>query len=139
MIKQPTYYKNPGNLTCTNLWLTDVPQRFQVHVSLKQGYQTFIKGALSGLRQFLAFESFLKMMENTYFLTFKVCFVLKIFKFTFWFFRHAEKRLIWKGKVNFKMYDAKTWLTNNYSTRIDQYLKKQRQWSKVKAICFYLI
>ena len=39
-----------------------------------------IKGALSGLRQFLATESPLKLMKNAYF-TSKALFVLKIFKF----------------------------------------------------------
>ena len=40
-----------------------------------------IKGALSGLRQFLAAESPLQMMKNTFYLTLKALFVLKIFKF----------------------------------------------------------
>ena len=40
-----------------------------------------VKGALSGLRQFLAIESPLKMMKNTFYFTSKALFVLKIFKF----------------------------------------------------------
>ena len=43
-----------------------------------------IKGALSGLRQFLAAESALKMMKNAYFIS-KAVFVLKIFKFSLTF------------------------------------------------------
>ena len=39
------------------------------------------KGALSGLRQFLATESPLKMMKNAFYFTSKALFVLKIFKF----------------------------------------------------------
>ena len=39
------------------------------------------KGAFSGLRQFLANESPLKMIENTFYFTLKAFFVLKIFKF----------------------------------------------------------
>ena len=39
------------------------------------------KGALSGLRQFLASESPLKMMRNAFYFTSKALFVLKIFKF----------------------------------------------------------
>ena len=39
------------------------------------------KGALSGLRQFLATESTLKMMKNVFYYTSKDFFVLKIFKF----------------------------------------------------------
>ena len=40
-----------------------------------------LKGALSGLRQFLAAESPLKMMKNAFYFTSKALFVLKIFKF----------------------------------------------------------
>ena len=29
--------------------------------------------------------------------------------------------------IFFKFYDVTTWLTNNYNTHIDEYLKKQRQ------------
>ena len=39
-----------------------------------------LKGALAGLRPFLANESLLKMMKNEYFIL-KALFVLKIFKF----------------------------------------------------------
>ena len=40
-----------------------------------------IKGALSGLRQFLTTESPLKVMKNAFYSTSKALFVLKIFKF----------------------------------------------------------
>ena len=40
-----------------------------------------LKGTLSGLRQFLAAESPLKMMKNAFYFTSKALFVLKIFKF----------------------------------------------------------
>ena len=40
-----------------------------------------LKGALSGLRQFLATESPLKMIKNALYFTSKALFVLKIFKF----------------------------------------------------------
>ena len=44
-----------------------------------------IKGALSGLRQFLATKSTLKMMKNAFCFTSKALFVLKVFKFlSFW-------------------------------------------------------
>ena len=39
------------------------------------------KGTLSGLRQFLATESPLKMMKNAFYLTLKALFVFKMFKF----------------------------------------------------------
>ena len=41
------------------------------------------KDALSGLRQFLAAESLLKMMKNAFYLNLKVLFVLEIFQFLF--------------------------------------------------------
>ena len=39
------------------------------------------KGALSGLRQFLATESSLEMMKNVFYFTVKAPFIFKIFKF----------------------------------------------------------
>ena len=51
------------------------------------------KGALSGLRQFLATESPLKMMKNAFYITLEALFVLKIFKILSYFFGHVEKRL----------------------------------------------
>ena len=39
-----------------------------------------IKGALPGLIKFLAAESPLKMMKNTFYFTLKALFILKIFK-----------------------------------------------------------
>ena len=50
-----------------------------------------IKGALSGLRKFLANESPLKMMKNIFHFTLKTLFFLKIFKCLFCFFCHVEK------------------------------------------------
>ena len=40
-----------------------------------------LKVALSGLRKFLAIESPLKMIKNTFYFTSKAPFILKIFKF----------------------------------------------------------
>ena len=39
-----------------------------------------LQGALSGLRQFLATESSLKMMKNAFYFTLQLLFILKIFK-----------------------------------------------------------
>ena len=39
------------------------------------------KGTLSGLRQFMAIESSLKMMKNVFYFTSKALFFLKIFTF----------------------------------------------------------
>ena len=52
-----------------------------------------IKGALSGLRQFLAIENPLKLMENAFYFNSKALFDLKIFKLLSWFFGHVAKRL----------------------------------------------
>ena len=48
-----------------------------------------VKGALSGLRQFLATELPLKMMKNAFYVNSKALFVLKIFKFLSWLFGHV--------------------------------------------------
>ena len=40
-----------------------------------------VKGALSGLKQFLASENPLKMMKNAFYFTLKALSVFKIFKF----------------------------------------------------------
>ena len=74
---------------------------------------TKFKGSLSGLRQFLAAESPLKMMKNDFDFTSKALSVLKIFRFLFWLFGHVAKRLDKKEKVNFKFYDIRAWLTGN--------------------------
>ena len=39
------------------------------------------KGAISGLRKFLATESPLKIMKNTFYFTFRALFMFKLFKF----------------------------------------------------------
>ena len=43
--------------------------------------ESLLKGPLSGLGQFLAFERPLKMMKNAFYFTLKARFVLKIVKF----------------------------------------------------------
>ena len=57
-------------------------------ISLRKKKKFSVKVALSGLRQFSAAESPLKMMKNTFYFTSKSLFVLKIFFFslTFWSF-----------------------------------------------------
>ena len=78
----------------------------------------FFKGAPSGLRQFLATESPLKIMKNVFYFTLKAFFVPKIFKFLSWFFGHVVKLLDYKDKANFKIHDVTTWLTNNCKAHI---------------------
>ena len=77
-----------------------------------------IKGALLGLKQFLATESPLKMMKNAFYFTSIALFVLNIFKFLSWLFGHVVKRLDWKDKVNFKFHDVTAWLTNYFNTQL---------------------
>ena len=48
-----------------------------------------LKGALSGLRQFLENETLLKMMKNAFHFTLKAIFVLEIFRFLSWLFGHV--------------------------------------------------
>ena len=52
-----------------------------MHFTKCESKKKSIKGAISGLRQFLATESPLKMMKNGFYFTLKALFVLKIFKF----------------------------------------------------------
>ena len=101
---------------------------FKINLVLYFGF----KSALSDLRQFLA-ESLLKLMKNAFHFNSKALFVLKILTFLSWLFVHAAKRLNYKDKVNFKIYDVTAWLTDNCDTHIPQYLevKTIRQWSLV--------
>ena len=62
-----------------------------------------MKDVLSGLRQFLAFESPLKRMKNAFYFTLKAPFVLKIFKFLS-YFGCVEKRVDQKDKVKVLCY-----------------------------------
>ena len=52
-----------------------------------------LKGTLSGLTQFLAAESPLKMMKKGFYFTLISLFVLKIFKFFSRLFCHVENRV----------------------------------------------
>ena len=52
-----------------------------------------LKGALSGLRQFLTTESPLEMMKNILYFTLKSFFILKISKFLSCVFGHVNERL----------------------------------------------
>ena len=72
------------------------------------------KGVLSGLRQFLATETPLKMMKNTFYFTLIILFALKILKFLSSLFgHHVERQLDLKDKFNCNKY-------------ISQYFKKKR-------------
>ena len=82
------------------------------------------KGALSGLRPFLAAVSFFKMVENTFHFTLKALFVLKIFKFLSCVFGHVAKLLDKKDKLDFRFYDITAWLINDCNTYIALYLER---------------
>ena len=83
-------------------------------------FDVAFKGALSGLRQFLATESFLKMMKKAFYFTSEALFILKIFKFLSLLFDRVLKRLDSKDKVNLKFYDVTEWSTNHFNTHITQ-------------------
>ena len=85
-------------------------------------FTTTREGAISGLRQFLATESPLKMMKSALYFTLKALFVLKIFKFLSWLFGHLAKRIDKKDWFNLKFYDVTAWLTNKCNTHTAQYL-----------------
>ena len=57
-----------------------------------------IIGALSGLRQFLATESPLKIMKNAFYFTSKALFILKIFNFLSWLFWSCSKTAWLEGQ-----------------------------------------
>ena len=61
-------------------------------------------------------------MKNAFYFILKPLFVLKIFKFLSWLFRHVEKLLDEKGKLNFRIYEVTAWLIKNFNTHIPQYL-----------------
>ena len=69
-------------------------------------------------------KSLLKLVKNAFHFILKALVIFKIFKFLSWLTGHVEKRLDWKDKVNFKIYDAKTWLINDYNAHIGQYPTK---------------
>ena len=60
-----------------------------MQVLIQTTRKSFKKGALSGLRRFLANESPLKMMTNAFYFTLKALFVLKISKYLFRLFGHV--------------------------------------------------
>ena len=62
-------------------------------------------------------------MKNYFYFILKV-FVLRIFNFLPDLFGQVGKRFDKKAMVDLKIYDVTTWQTNNYNTRIAQYLKK---------------
>ena len=62
-------------------------------------YRIIFKGALSGLRQFLATEISLKMVKNAFYFTLKALFVHEIFKFFLDFLDMWKNDLIRKTRL----------------------------------------
>ena len=58
-------------------------------------------------------------MKNAFYFTLKTLFVLRYLNFDC-----VEKRLDWKDKLHFAIYDVTTCVTTSCNTYIDQYLKK---------------
>ena len=80
------YYRSACN--CCIIYIVLFVIAFQLIISISSSFFYFhwcsinvVKGALSGLRQFLATESPLNMMKNNFYFTSKGLFFLKIFKF----------------------------------------------------------
>ena len=74
------------------------------------------------MNQFLAIESPLKITKKLFPFDLKSSFRSQdIINFRAYFF---EKRLVKKVKINFKIYDVIYLESNNYNTKIVQYLKK---------------
>ena len=63
----------------------------------------FVKGALSGLRQFLASKSTLKMMKKTFHCTLRVLFLLKILNFCLHFLVMQKNDLMRKLRLISKL------------------------------------
>ena len=100
----------------------------QTNVQIK-----WIKGPLSGLRQFPTIESPLKIMKNAFYFILKALFVLEIFTYFSWLFGYIEKRLNKKALVDFKICGVTDWTRNNYNTHISypisQEVKPRRKWN----------
>ena len=80
------YYRSACN--CCIIYIVLFVIAFQLIISISSSFFYFhwcsinvVKGALSGLRQFLATESPLNMMKNNFYFTSESLFFLKIFKF----------------------------------------------------------
>ena len=80
-----------SNTTSLNFLYTNYSRGF-AHVVLSNHIKFRIKSALAGLRQFLPSESPLKLMKYTFYFTFKVLFVFKIFNFLSCIFIYEEKQ-----------------------------------------------
>ena len=51
LIKQRICYKNPNNLTCIDIILTNVPRRFQIICVIETGFSDFHMMTLNAMRK----------------------------------------------------------------------------------------
>ena len=83
---------------------------------------TFLKVFLTPSKKNILFATMEALWSNEKCFLFhlKSSFRPQVYTFLSWVFGHID----WKDKVNFKLYDVTTWLTNSYNARIPQYLTK---------------
>ena len=74
----------------------------------KPRFLIMLKGTLLGRRSSLAIESFFENDEKCFLFHLKSCFCSQGTSWTL-LFGHVEKRLDWKDKFNFIIYDVTTW------------------------------
>ena len=98
------------------------------------------QGALSGLRQFLATESSLKIIKNAFYFTLNFFPASRYLNFSLNFLVMLKIQLDQKAEDNFKIYDIGTWETivmyillnisrskGNQATKFDQFQVLRRQ------------
>ena len=93
-------------------------------LSLLICFGLMFKGALSGLRQFLASESYFKMMKNAFYFTLKVLLALKIYKVYLHSFVMQKNGLIRKLRLISKL-RVTTWLANNCNNILTNILRSK--------------
>ena len=69
----------------------------------------------------------LKTMKNVFYFMLKALLFLEIYTFLSWLFGNVDKRL--DKTFNYKIHDVTDWTTNNYNTRIAQYLFEFSEWN----------
>ena len=98
--------------------------KIQLQRSFFKPWDHETKTILNKLCSYLWQWKLFKNDEKHFLFHVKALFILTIFTFLSWVFGYVEKRFDNKAMVNFKIYDIADWITNDYNTHIDQYLKK---------------
>ena len=75
-------------------------------------------------------KSRLKMMKNAFYFVLKTLLFSRCLNFCLDFSVIQKKRLYWKDKVNFNIFDFTTWLTSTYNTHspISREVRTTKQW-----------